>query len=153
LIERAKCRLTFADLLGLSGVSVIIALPWHLYCLASFPQEFWHEQGQILRHLYADMEHWAAPWDRVVFDYLIAMHGHFATAILAAALAMLPTAVKQRHAGLWLTYAWLAGVLLPHLLATTKTPSATLLALPACTLLVGALVSAATRGERWPLAV
>jgi hypothetical protein len=49
-------------------------------------------------------------------------------------------------------YAWGLGVILPHLFAVTKTPSATLIGAPAFFLLVGHLVAEAWRGQRWPLA-
>jgi hypothetical protein len=43
-------------------------------------------------------------------------------------------------------------VLLPHLFAVTKTPSATVIGMPAFLLLLGYLVSEACRRERWSLA-
>ena len=49
-------------------------------------------------------------------------------------------------------YAWGLGVIVPHLFAMTKTPSATVLAMPPLLLLLGYLISEAWRGERWPLA-
>src|SRR5262249_27990184 len=51
-----------------------------------------------------------------------------------------------------LVYAWGLGVVLPHLFAVTKTPSATVLAMPALFLLLGCLVAEAWRGGFWPLA-
>ncbi len=62
-------------------------------------------------------ERWAVPWDRVAFDYLIATYGVFYTPILVAAIVLLGKAVTQRHAGLWLVYAWGLGVMLPHFYA------------------------------------
>jgi 4-amino-4-deoxy-L-arabinose transferase-like glycosyltransferase len=152
LAKREDCRIGPARILGLLGVTLLTVAPWLVYCAAVYPEEFWHEHAQVWRHLYADVEHWAAPWDRVAFDYLVAMYGVFYTPILVAAVVLAGKAVTRRHAGLWLTYAWAAGAVLPHLLAVSKTPSATLVGMPAFWLLAGHLISEAWRGERWPLA-
>jgi hypothetical protein len=117
-----------------------------------FPREFWHEHAQVWRHLHANVETWGAPWDRLIFDYLIALYGVFYTLILVAVGVLLGRAVARRQAGLWLAYAWGLGVVLPHLFAVSKAPSATVIALPAFLLLGGHLISEAWRGERWPLA-
>ncbi len=151
LARREQCRLGFVQLLGLLGVTLLVALPWQIYCAEQYPEEFWHEHAQIWKHLHSNVEQWAAPWDRVVFDYLIAMYGVFYTPILVAGMVLLGKAVAQRHRGLWLVYAWGLGVLLPHVFAVTKTPSATVLAMPPLLLLLGHLVAEASRGERWPL--
>src|SRR5205807_1761825 len=79
-------------------------------------------------------------------------YGVFYTPVLVAAVVLAGKAVRGRHAGLWLVYAWGLGVVLPHLFAVSKTPSATVIALPAFLLLAGHLISEAWRGEPWPLA-
>jgi 4-amino-4-deoxy-L-arabinose transferase-like glycosyltransferase len=153
LARRGECRLSFVQLMALPAATLVVIAPWLLYCATYFPAEFEHEHAQIWRHLHTNVENWAAPWDRVVFDYLIAIHGVFYTPTLVALLALSIEAVWRRHVGLWLCYAWASGVVLPHLFAVTKTPSATLLALPAGLLLLGRLVAEATRLQRWPLGV
>jgi 4-amino-4-deoxy-L-arabinose transferase-like glycosyltransferase len=152
LARREDCRIGPARLLGMIAVTLATIAPWFVWCAVAYPDEFWHEQAQIVRHLYSDVERWAAPWDRVAFDYLIAIYGVFYTPILVAGVALVPAALARRHAGLWLVYAWGLGVILPHLFAVTKTPSGTVLAIPALLLLFAGLVTAAWRGERWPLA-
>lgn len=152
LAHREDCRIGPLRLLAMLGVTVLTIAPWHLYCMIEFPEEFWHEQTQIIRHLDSNVERWGAPWDRVVFGYMMMMYGVFYTPILVASFLFLGKAITQKHAGLWLTYAWALGVVVPHLFAVTKTPSATMLALPAFMLLLGHLISEAWRGERWPLA-
>ncbi len=151
LAKRENCRIGPTGLLGLLGATVLTIAPWLIYCALNYPQEFFHEESQVRKHLTANVENWGAPWDRLVFDYLIAIHGVFYTPILVAAVALLGKTVAHRHAGLWLLYAWGLGVMLPHLFAATKTPSATTLAMPAFLLLLGHLVAEAWRGERWPL--
>jgi 4-amino-4-deoxy-L-arabinose transferase-like glycosyltransferase len=150
--RREECRLNFAHLLGLLGASVLTVAPWFVYCLTHYPEEFGHEHAQIWKHLSSNVENWAAPWDRLVFDYLITHYGVFYTPVLVAAVVLVGKAVARRHVGLWLMYAWGFGVVLPHLFAVTKTPSAAILALPAFLLLLGCLVSEASRGDPWSLA-
>ncbi len=149
--QRENCRIDPLHLLGLIGASVLTVAPWLLWCLTQYPAEFWYEDGQVWKHLSSNIEGWAAPWDRLVFDYLIVIYGVFFTPILVALLVLVGKAVVQQHVGTWLLYAWGLGVLLPHLLATTKTPSATLLAMPPLLLLLGHLLSESWRGECWPL--
>ena len=151
LAKREDCKIGIARLLALFGVTVLTIAPWLTYCVIQYPQEFWHEHGQVWKHLYSNVENWGAPWDRVVFDYLIAIYGVFYTPMLVGAVAMLGKALTQRHQGLWLMYAWSLGVLIPHLFAASKTPSATVLAMPTFLLLFGYFVAEAWRGDRWPL--
>jgi 4-amino-4-deoxy-L-arabinose transferase len=152
LARREDCRIGPFRILGMVGVTLLTVTPWVIYSATEYPKEFWQEHAQVWRHLYANVEGWGAPWDRLVFDYLIAIYGVFYTPILVAVVVLLGRAVTRRHAGLWLAYAWGLGVVLPHLFAVSKTPSATVIALPAFLLLAGHLISEAWRGERWPLA-
>jgi 4-amino-4-deoxy-L-arabinose transferase-like glycosyltransferase/DNA-directed RNA polymerase subunit RPC12/RpoP len=150
--RREDCRIGPAHLLGLLGATVLTAAPWLVYCLVHYPLEFGHEQAQVWKHVTGDVEGWAAPWDRVAFDYLIAIYGVFYAPVLVAGVVLLGKALPERHTGLALVYAWGLGVVLPHLVVTTKTPSATVLAMPPLLLLLGCLVAEAWRGERRALA-
>ncbi|WP_020474414.1 ArnT family glycosyltransferase [Zavarzinella formosa] len=138
-------------LVAFLGIAIATAAPWMIYCAAAFPKEFWHEHGEVWRHLYANVEAWGAPWDRLVFDYLPAMYGGFYAPILVSAIILAGKAFSERHTGLWLVYAWGLGVILPHLFATTKTPSMTMTAVPALFMLLGALIAEALRGRPVPL--
>src|SRR5262249_49955929 len=141
------CRIDLARLLGLLGATLVTAAPWLLYCLAQYPREFAHEQALIWRHVTANVEGWGAPWDRVAFDYLVNMYGVFYTPALVAGMVLAGRALSGRHAGLALVYAWGLGVVVPHLLVVTKTPSATVIAMPALLLLLGYFVACAWDGE------
>jgi len=152
LARREDCRIGPARFLGLLGASALVAMPWLVYCMVQYPGEFWHEHKQIWKHLNSDIEGWHAPWDRLLFDYLIVLYREFYAPIVVAGVVLIGKALAQRHAGIWLIYAWGLGVLLPHLAAVTKTPSATVLAMPPLLLLLGCLVTEAWRGERWALA-
>ncbi len=136
----------------LAYTTLLTVTPWLVYCLVNFPQEFWQEEFHTWEHLNTSVGPWGAPWTKVVYDYLIAIYGVFYAPALVATIIFVGRAVVRRQAGLWLVLAWGLGVLVPHLVAVTKTPSATLLALPAFLLLVGYLVVEACRGDRLPLA-
>ncbi len=150
--KREECRIGPLRIMAMLGITVLTVLPWLTFCLTQYPDEFWQEESHVWKHLGTNIEGWSAPWDRVVFDYLIAIYGVFYTPMLVAGIIFVGRAFAQRHTGLWLMYAWGIGVVLPHLFAMTKTPSATVLALPPLLLLLGYLISEAWRGERWPLA-
>ncbi|MBN2560768.1 MAG: glycosyltransferase family 39 protein [Phycisphaerae bacterium] len=145
------CRLGPKHLLGLLLATLITVAPWTIWCLIKFPDEFLYELLHASRHLGTDVEGWGAPWDRVLFDYMFQLYFVFYTPVIVAAIALLRNAFRKRHTGLWLTYAWVLGVLVPHLLAESKTPSATILAMPPLLLLLGYLISEAWRNNRWAL--
>jgi 4-amino-4-deoxy-L-arabinose transferase len=153
LAPRERCRIGGPQLVALSCVTVLTVVPWLLACLVRFPEEMAHEELQIWMHLTGNVEGWGAPWDRVLFDYLVAMYGAFYTPCLVAALGFVVRAIRARDAGLLLLYAWLLGVLVPHVFAVSKTPSATLIAMPAFLLILGYLIAEATRGDRWALSL
>lgn len=150
--RRADRRIGCVHLLGLLGATGMTVGPWLVYCLARYPSEFAHEHAQVWKHLTSNVEGWAAPWDRVAFDYLICLYGVFYAPILVAGIVLAGKTVRQHPTGLVLVYAWGLGVIIPHLLATSKTPSATLLAMPALLLLLSCFLADAWRGERWSLA-
>ena len=152
LARREDCRIDLARLLGLLGATLVTAAPWPLYCLAQYPREFAHEQALIWTHVTANVEGWGAPWDRVAFDYLIGLYGVFYAPVLVAGVVLIGKALREQRAGLVLVYAWGLGVVLPHLVVATKTPSATVIGMPALLLLLGCLVAGAWRGERLALA-
>jgi 4-amino-4-deoxy-L-arabinose transferase len=149
---REDCRIELAHLFGLLGATLLIAAPWPLYCLLHYPVEFAHEQALVWTHITSNVEGWGAPWDRVPFDYLIGLYGVFYTPALVAAVVLAGRALSGRHPGLVLVYAWGLGVVVPHLLVVTKTPSATVVGMPAFFLLLGCLVVEAGRGDRRSLA-
>ena len=151
---RAPLRLRSVGLLV--AVTAATVAPWLAWTAVRFPVEFRHENLQILSHLDQDVEGWGGPWDRVVFHYLVTAFGTFYPAVIAAAALLAGRAVVHRSTaagplGTWVVLAWAAGAIVPHLLATSKTPSATLVGWPALWLLVGQLVALALAGDVWPL--
>lgn len=153
LVPRDELRFRLRHVWGLLGITVAVVAPWTLYCIWKYPVEFWHEHDYVWKHLNTDIEAWGAPWDRLVFDYSVTLYREFYTPVLVAGFALLGRLFTSRNPGLWMTYAWAAGVLIPHILATTKTPSATVIGMPPFFLLFGYLVSEAWRARRWETAV
>lgn len=145
--ERIKGR----HILWMLAVTVVTVAPWTLYCIVQYPVEFWHEHTYVWRHLNTDIEAWGAPWDRLLFDYSVHLYNVFYTPLLVAALALLWPMIARRSFALWLIYAWALGVLIPHILATTKTPSATVMGMPPFFLLLGYLISKAWRRDGFAL--
>jgi 4-amino-4-deoxy-L-arabinose transferase-like glycosyltransferase len=135
--------------LVLSTIATIA--PWLIWTAIRFPHEFARENLQILHHLNENVENWAAPWDQLVFYYWISIFHVFYPAIIAAAAAFLLRAYQEKRLASWLILAWAAGVMVPHLLATSKPMTATLIGWPAAWLMFGNLVSRAVRGDRLAL--
>jgi 4-amino-4-deoxy-L-arabinose transferase-like glycosyltransferase len=145
-------RLSGRRLLILVLATAATIAPWTAYAWMNYPVEFLHENAYIFSHLSTGIDSWAAPWDRLVFDYSLLLYHAFYTSVLVAALVLLPKAVRERDLALLLLYAWGVGVLIPHLFAVSKTPSATLIGVPPFLLLFGRFVVRAWRGEAGPLA-
>jgi 4-amino-4-deoxy-L-arabinose transferase len=160
LAGNADPRLRGRDLLWMIAGSVLAGAPWLIYCAIRFGPEFRYEQLNVLRHLTQDVEGWAGPWDRVIFDYLLRAFGLLYPTLLAAIPLLVWRAWRplnragadgqpdgSRDGRLVLLLAWFFGAVVPMVLATSKTPSATLLAWPAGLLLLGALFEHAARGD------
>jgi 4-amino-4-deoxy-L-arabinose transferase-like glycosyltransferase len=146
-------RIRFRHVIMLFAAAAFTAAPWTIYCVVHYPREFLSEQRYVLLHMTSAVETWGGPWDRVLFDHMILLYNALYTPVLAAALGLLGKAWSERSTSLWLIYAWALGVVVPLLAARTKTPSATLIAVPAFLLLLARLISLAWAGSRWPLAV
>jgi 4-amino-4-deoxy-L-arabinose transferase-like glycosyltransferase len=131
----------------LLAATVLALLPWTLYAYFHFPNEFLHENVQILSHLTTNVETFAAPWDRLLFDYLLNAFRYLYPAVIAAMVILLPETIRTRNPRLILLYAWSLGVLIPHLLATSKTPSATLIGWPPLLLLLAEMMTRAFKRD------
>ncbi len=152
LAAKGDSKLKARHLLGLVAATLATVAPWTIHCAWSFPVEFRHEHGYVFTHLGSGVENWGAPWDRLFFDYLITLYQGFYPPLIAAGVALLGTALATRRMPLWFLYAWLFGVLAPHAVSASKTPSATLIAMPAGFLLLAALIAEGWRGRPRALA-
>ena len=152
LASKDDSKLKARHLLVLIAATLATVAPWTIHCAWSFPVEFGHEHGYVFTHLGSGVENWGAPWDRLFFDYLITLYQGFYTPMIAAGVALLGSALATRRMPLWFLYAWLFGVLAPHAVSATKTPSATLIAMPAAFLLLAHLIAEGWRGRPRALA-
>lgn len=142
-----RIRLTDIGTLLLSGIAT--AAPWVIYCLIRYPNEFLWEHKRVLDHLNTDVESWGATWDRPVFDYMILFYPLFYAALLAAVLCLIIVLLKNRRLPELFVLAWAIGVIVPHTLAQTKTPSATMIAVPPLLICFAAVISRAWQRKDW----
>lgn len=141
-----RSRLSGRSYAVIAMATLLTLGPWNLYAFMRWPDQFMHENLHALRHLTEDIEQWAAPWDRVVFDYWIRVFHVYYVAVFVAAIVVCIRAWRLRDLRLAILAAWGLGVLIPHLLATSKTMTATLIGWPAMWLMLGYLVSQALGG-------
>lgn len=135
--KRVDTHIRGRHILGLISVFLLTILPWTLWTAIQFPVEFQHEHLYIWFHLTTDIENWEAPWHKVILVYGPVLYGIFYLPMSIAVFVLIWRLFSEENIGLTLTYAWGFGVLIPHLLAATKTPSATLIGMPAFLLLFG----------------
>ncbi len=131
----------------LLAATIVTIAPWTIWGFVRFRAEFVWAPLQIFRHLDHNVEGWAAPWDRLVFDYSLRIYHVFYPAVLAAGIVLAPRAWRERNFNLAIIYAWGLGVLIPHVLATSKTPTATLIGWPPFLMLLAALIVRAIDGD------
>ena len=102
------------------------------------------EHNYIFKHLTENVENWGAPWYKTLIYTAEILNSFLVPVILAVCLSVRQL-VRRKQFGLWLLYAWGFGVLTPFLLAVTKTPSATLIGMPAFFLIFGDFAARTTR--------
>ena len=141
MAKRSDTCIRGRHVLGLTATFLLTTLPWTLWTAIRFPVEFWHEHLYTWLHLTTNIENWEGPWHKVILIYGPILYGIFYIPMGMAVLALLWKLFSEENIGLTLTYAWGFGVLIPHLLAATKTPSAILIGMPAFLLLFGEAVS------------
>jgi 4-amino-4-deoxy-L-arabinose transferase len=158
LIVTVLALAAYRQLRGRGVLTIVIATiatiaPWLTYTAIRFPHEFVHENLGILHHLNENVESWAAPWDQLVFNYWISIFHVFYPAIIASSALFFYRAVRQPTPATTLISVWAIGVMLPHLLATSKPMTATLVGWPAAWLILADMISRAIRGDRAALGI
>ena len=135
------------------GVQLLAAIatvaPWVIYCLIYYRKEFLWEHKRVLDHLNTDVESWGASWDRPLFDYMPLFYPLFYAALVAAVLCLLVVMFRRWHLAELFVLAWGIGVIVPHTLAETKTPSATMIAVPPLLICLAAVISRAWQRRDW----
>ena len=137
--ENVKIRLS--DVVIQLFVGIATVAPWTIYCLIKYPKEFIWEHRRVLDHLNTNVEGWGASWDRPLFEYMPLFYPYIYAAIFAAALCLLVVMFRHWRLSELFVLAWGIGVILPHTLAETKTPSATMISVPALVMCLAAVIS------------
>ena len=151
-----SARAARVRLSGLALAAFVAALPvglWVIFFNRWFGYPFRHEIRGWLIHLNANIEGWGAPWDRYFFDYMIA-HSPWLYVPILLSLLWLTTRAMRGTLGELFVVLWTWGTLVPLTIATSKMPSAILVATPA--LLVAfayVAIEAFYRQRRLPLAL
>lgn len=140
-VDNVKIRLS--DVIVQLFAAIGTVAPWTIYCLIKYPKEFIWEHKRVLDHLNTNVEGWGASWDRPLFEYMPLFYPFIYAAIFAAALCLLVVMFRHWQLPELLVLAWGIGVILPHTLAETKTPSATMISVPALVMCLAAVISRA----------
>ncbi len=143
----ARLQLSRRQAIVFAFAGIATCIPWPAWCFHAFPNEFAYEQVHVFRHLTEGLETFGHPWDRLVFDYLVRVMLEWYPLVFLSFALLGVDAIRRRERGRVFAFLWALGVLVPHLLATTKTPSATLPVWPALWLAAGFCVADALRGR------
>ena len=147
--EATDVKIRLSDI----GVQLLAAIatvaPWTIYCLVYYRKEFLWEHKRVLDHLNTDVESWGASWDRPLFDYMPLFYPVFYVALVAAVLCLIVVMFKRWRLAELFVLAWGIGVIVPHTLAQTKTPSATMIAVPPLLICLAAVISRAWQRRDW----
>ena len=143
-VKRQDYPLQWKHVLGILLTTLCVATPWMLYTAIQYPIEFKIEHNYIFKHLTENVENWGAPWYKTLI-YSAEILNSFLVPVIFALCLSIRHLVQRKQIGLWLLYAWGFGVLIPFLLAVTKTPSATLIGMPAFFLIFGDFAARTTR--------
>ena len=145
--ENMRIRLKDVGLLLLVGIGTVA--PWAIYCLIRYPKEYMWEHRRVLEHLNTNIEGWKASWDRPLFEYMPLFYPFFYAALFAIVLCLLVVMFKRWRLPELFVLAWAIGVIVPHTLAQTKTPSATMIAVPALLICLAAVITQASQQKDW----
>ena len=143
----AKIRLSDIGFQLLAALATVA--PWVAYCLIYYRKEFLWEHKRVLDHLNTDVEGWGASWDRPLFDYMPLFYPMFYAALVAAVLCLLVVLFRRWRLSELFVLAWGIGVIVPHTFAQTKTPSATMIAVPPLLICLAAVISRAWQRRDW----
>ena len=143
----AKIRLRDIGLQLLVAIAIVV--PWVTYCLIYYRKEFLWEHKRILDHLNTNVENFGASWDRPLFDYMPMFYPLFYVVLIAAVLCLIVIMFKRWNLTELFVLAWGIGVIIPHILTQTKTPSATMISVPPLLICLAAVISRSWRRGDW----
>ena len=142
-----KIRLSDIGLQFLAAIATVA--PWVTYCLIYYRKEYIWEHKRVLDHLNTDIEGWGASWDRPLFEYMPLFYPLFYAALVAAVLCLLFVMFRRWSFAELFVLAWGIGVVVPHTLAQTKTPSATMIAVSPLLICLAVVISRAWQRRDW----
>ena len=145
--DAPKIRLADIGVQFLAAIATVA--PWVLYCLIYYRKEYLWEHRRVLEHLNTDIEGWGASWDRPLFDYMPLFYPVFYVALVAAVLCLSVVLFRRWRFAEVFVLAWGIGVIVPHTFAHTKTPSATMIAVPPLLICFAAIISRAWQRRDW----
>ena len=148
-LNEPEMRIRFRDVAVQLGVGIATAAPWVIYCLIKYPREFLWEHKRVIDHLNTNVENWAASWDRPLFEYMPLFYPFFYAALFAIVLCLVVILLRRWELPELYVLAWGIGVIVPHTLAETKTPSATMIAVPPLLICMAAVISRSWRRKDW----
>lgn len=148
-LKEPEMHIRFRDVAVQLGVGIATVAPWVIYCLIKYPREFLWEHKRVIDHLNTNVENWAASWDRPLFEYMPLFYPFFYAALFAFVLCLIVVLLRRWKLPELYVLAWGIGVIVPHTLAETKTPSATMIAAPALLICMAAVISRSWRRKDW----
>ncbi len=148
-LNEPDMRIRFRDVALQLGVGIATVAPWVIYCLIKYPREFLWEHKRVIDHLNTNVENWAASWDRPLFEYMPLFYPFFYAALFAFVLCLIVILLIRWELPELYVLAWDIGVIVPHTLAETKTPSATMIAVPPLLICMAAVISRSWRRKDW----
>ncbi|RKU27295.1 hypothetical protein C6497_11120 [Candidatus Poribacteria bacterium] len=140
-------RLKDLGVLFVSGILTVA--PWVTYCLIFHTKEYIWEHKRVIDHLNTNVENWAAAWDRPLFEYMPLFYPFFYAVIFAFVLCLIVVLIRKWRLPELFLLAWAIGVIVPHTLAETKTPSATMIAVPPLLICLAFVMSKAWEKRDW----
>lgn len=146
-IPTAHIRLKDLGILFLSGI--VTVAPWVSYCLIFHTKEYLWEHKRVIDHLNTNVENWAAAWDRPLFEYMPLFYPFFYAVIFAIVLCLIVILIRRWRLPELFLLAWAIGVIVPHTWAETKTPSATMIAVPPLLICLAFVMSKAWEKRDW----
>ena len=147
--EAIDAKIRLGDIGWQLLAAIATVAPWVIYCLIYYRKEFLWEHKRVLDHLNTDVESWGASWDRPLFDYMPLFYPVFYVALIAAVLCLIVVMFRRWQLAELFVLAWGIGVIVPHTLAETKTPSATMIAVPPLLMCLAAAISRAWQRRDW----
>lgn len=136
----------FRDICLVMLGALITVAPWALFCLIYYPMEYIYVHDITLAHLHSDVEGWSATWDRTLFDYMPMLYVGIYCLVLLSFLSFI---FNIRCFANFFILAWVVITVTPHVYSVTKTPSATLIAVPALLTMLALVLRRSWQKNDW----